>query len=541
MIKNSRRSAALIMSFALLLALLAASPDCSAEDSDVYFISDGDFNSAANWDNGLVPSLVITPPKTVPNIYGIDDGHAATFSGGTTTVFGLRVGSGAKEHYPGGFGETHFGRLTMTGGSLEVIGDAAMGLFGIGRERQNRLIGADYNKDSLVDAADYTVWRDKLGLISGCANAGNPSISDSCADGSGPTPGVPDGVVDTYDYDYWKASYGNSVKGGEIIMTGNSTLTANGVIVGERTKALFKVGPNAIAEFRTWIPATVVEPVVPAHFGGTEDMRIGGFGPAYEQFGQPGLDGNGLVDVEGTLNAKVLLISEHGSKGELRLSGGTVNLNGALDMNRCDGCYVLPAPADPDYPVILALLAQRSAKVSIVGSSGTFNVGLDPDTMVVDPMPPNRDLLANSPTAVFSFTADAGGVTPITVAENIGELSGTANIAGAKLELNLDAYTFASPLTLINAAPGNLSGMFGAVTFLGSRTATVNYDVTNGDVFLSNFLNGAGAGSLAATAVPEPSSLMMVVTLGLFLISMGVGANRQRARLWGLQCLKIRA
>ena len=109
--------------------------------------------------------------------------------------------------------------------------------------------------------------------------------------------------------------------------------------------------------------------IEPPHFGGTEDMRIGSYGPAYDDFGaEPGLDGNGLVDVQGTLNAKDLYLSEHGAKGEIRLSGGTVNLNGALIMDLCDNCVT-----DPD------LLALRSAKVSIIGSSGTFNVGLDPD------------------------------------------------------------------------------------------------------------------------------------------------------------------
>jgi hypothetical protein len=47
---------------------------------------------------------------------------------------------------------------------------------------------------------------------------------------------------------------------------------------------------------------------------------------------------------------------------------------------------------------------------------------------------------------------------------------------------------------------------------LGSRTATVNYDVLNGDVFLSDFQSAAGV-----AAVPEPSGLTMIVTLGLFL------------------------
>jgi hypothetical protein len=266
-------------------------------------------------------------------------------------------------------------------------------------------------------------------------------------------------------------------------------------------------------------------------------MRIGNYGPAYFQFIEPGLDGNGLVDLQGTLNANYLYLSENGAKGELRLSGGTVNLNGALVMDLCGGCVLPGTPAND------AKLALRSAKVSIIGSSGIFNVGLDPDPMVVDADPPDRDLLANSPTAIFSFTADAGGVTPITVVENADEPSGIANVEMAKLVLNLDAYTSASPLTLIDAAPGNLlPGMFGTVTFLGSRTATVSFDLINGDVILSNFQGGAGAASLAGAAVPEPSGLTMIVMLGLlFVFSFGAEANRQRARLWGYQCLKTRA
>jgi hypothetical protein len=253
--------------------------------------------------------------------------------------------------------------------------------------------------------------------------------------------------------------------------------------------------------------------VTPNQFGGTEDLRVGGYGPAYNDFGaEPGLNGRGLVDVQGTLNAKDLYVSEHGAKGEIRVSGGTVNLNGALIMSFCNadgsigGCVT-----DPD------VLALQSSKMSIIGSNGTINVGLDPDPAVLDPMPPNRDILSNYPTtATFSFTADAVGVTPITVVDNGAELSGTANIAGTKLELDLDAYTSTSPLTLIDAAPGHLSGTFGMVTFLGSRTATVNYDVNNGNVFLNNFQSAAAS---AKAAVPEPATLGLLFVAALALVT----------------------
>jgi hypothetical protein len=81
--------------------------------------------------------------------------------------------------------------------------------------------------------------------------------------------------------------------------------------------------------------------------------------------------------------------------------------------------------------------------------------------------------------------------------------------------------------------------MFGAVVFTGSRTATVNYDVANGDVTLTNFLGGGGA--LVATTVPEPSSAVMLATVGFFLLSIGAGTARHRARRWGYLCLSIRS
>ncbi len=402
---TSRLSATLVASIASILCFTANSQECWA----VFVYFDGststDFHIASNWNPENAPGTNLV------DIYGIDDGLSSTFSGGATRVKGLRVGSAAKEHQ---FGDTHFGRLTMTGGTLEVIGSGAQGLFGIGRERE-------------------------------------PVIVD------------------------------DDKKGGELIMTGTSTITANGLIVGERTLGLLSIGPDALVDLRTWV--TLDEP---NHFGGTEDIRIGNYGPAYDDFGaEPGLDGRGLVDVQGTLRAKDMYFSEHGAKGELRLSGGTVNFNGALIMDRCDNC--LPNPA---------LLAQRSAKVTIIGSNGTFNLGVDPDPLVINPAPPSRDLLAASATAILSFTADAGGVTPITMVQNVGEPSGGAEIQGAQLELNLDAFAFTptSRLTLINATAASLLGEFGTVTFLGGTTADVNYDLLNGDVYLDNFQSAAAGG-----------------------------------------------
>jgi hypothetical protein len=73
-----------------------------------------------------------------------------------------------------------------------------MGIIDMGAFEASLLLPGDYNQNGVVDAADYTVWRDTLA-----------STKDLRADGSGESEGVPDGVVDEFDYAFWKASFGN--------------------------------------------------------------------------------------------------------------------------------------------------------------------------------------------------------------------------------------------------------------------------------------------------------------------------------------------
>ena len=54
----------------------------------------------------------------------------------------------------------------------------------------------DYNGNGIVDAADYTVWRDTLGSTTALA-----------ADGSGNL------VVDQADYGVWKTNFGHTAGG----------------------------------------------------------------------------------------------------------------------------------------------------------------------------------------------------------------------------------------------------------------------------------------------------------------------------------------
>jgi len=57
---------------------------------------------------------------------------------------------------------------------------------------------ADYNDDGIVDAADYTLWRDTMG---------EQVTPSSGADGDG------DGFIGLHDYGVWKTNFGWSVEG----------------------------------------------------------------------------------------------------------------------------------------------------------------------------------------------------------------------------------------------------------------------------------------------------------------------------------------
>ncbi|WP_197527431.1 PQQ-dependent sugar dehydrogenase [Pirellulimonas nuda] len=63
------------------------------------------------------------------------------------------------------------------------------------------MLRGDFNSDGVVDAADYTLWRDNLGGAGGAA------------DGTGAVAGVADGVVDIADYQLWREHFGNQAPG----------------------------------------------------------------------------------------------------------------------------------------------------------------------------------------------------------------------------------------------------------------------------------------------------------------------------------------
>jgi hypothetical protein len=69
-------------------------------------------------------------------------------------------------------------------------------------------LGADYNANGVVDAADYTVWRDHVGAT------GVPGSVPGDGTTTGGLNGVPDGIVDQWDYSYWKQQYGTALNVG---------------------------------------------------------------------------------------------------------------------------------------------------------------------------------------------------------------------------------------------------------------------------------------------------------------------------------------
>ncbi|MCH7752063.1 MAG: hypothetical protein IH898_07915, partial [Planctomycetes bacterium] len=331
--KTSYRAAALMTSFSLLLAISVATSDCSAfginftGDCDpnvaagfpracnpfgqlVHDQESNDFNDPNNWwfggaIGGLFPSEIDT--------FEIQDFRTAVFSSdpnnGSTTLGGLVVS------------DSSFGRLRMTGGSLTLLNQVEQ--LEIGRERNQDSLQGDYNKNGVADAADSTVWQDTLGQE--VLNSGDGADGDES------------GFVDAGDYDYWADRFGLITRGGELIMTGSSTITTNGAAVGRRSKGVLTVGPDAV--LNVWGPET---------FGSSDivsdGLEVGIYGPVYITGtlpggggGEPGFAADGLMIVEGTVNADALRIQVFGGKGEFRLlPGGSVNLNGALTLSHCD-------------------------------------------------------------------------------------------------------------------------------------------------------------------------------------------------------------
>ena len=122
-----------------------------------------------------------------------------------SSAFGRHLWLGFKTNHQGNVGNRSYMRLDEV--NLSVVGEAS-GLTG------------DYNDDGVVDASDYTVWRDNLGSSVSLPNDLTP------------------GTVDVTDYNDWKSNYGQPTSG--------SLAGVSGAAVPEPASLLLLI-PMAIA------------------------------------------------------------------------------------------------------------------------------------------------------------------------------------------------------------------------------------------------------------------------------------------------------
>jgi hypothetical protein len=69
-------------------------------------------------------------------------------------------------------------------------------------------VPGDYNNNGVVDAGDYTIWRDHLGQTFQLQNEG----------------GITPGVVNAADYAFWKANFGNGTPGAGAAAAGRAAV-----------------------------------------------------------------------------------------------------------------------------------------------------------------------------------------------------------------------------------------------------------------------------------------------------------------------------
>ena len=248
-------------------------------------------------------------------------------------------------------------------------------------------------------------------------------------------------------------------------MTGDAVLEIQGSdpLIGDRDQGTLNIGDTAS--------------VISTREGGAY-WRIGNYGPSIDA----GLEGDGLLNVtdDGSFSAHVIFLGSTDGDGEVRVSdNGSVTLTDNLVLN-----------SNTDLP-------NRSALVHMIGSNASLSA-LNLES-------------ANGASQVhnqFEFTADSGGVSPIT-------LSNAVNITNNDLTVNLNGFPLAlgDTLLLFDAAPGQIYGEFASSIVNGSVVPhSVIYDQVNGDILVQR--------------VPEPSTMVL---LGLGMV-LAMFAKRRTSR-----------
>ncbi|QDU88931.1 CotH protein [Pirellulimonas nuda] len=117
-------------------------------------------------------------------IYYTTDGTDPRLIGGSVNSASASVFAGAVQ-LPGG--ETTVKARILRDGQWSALTDATFSV--------PLAENADFNGDGFVDSADYTVWRDNLGVSGGAGLQGDANY---------------DGVVDSGDYQVWRAQFGSA-------------------------------------------------------------------------------------------------------------------------------------------------------------------------------------------------------------------------------------------------------------------------------------------------------------------------------------------
>jgi hypothetical protein len=242
---------------------------------------------------------------------------------------------------------------------------------------------------------------------------------------------------------------------GIVDLTGNAILsTTLNSGVGERDIGVLHVGPDA----------AVISP--------DGYWRIGNFGPRVDA----GLEGNGLLDVEGTFNTRSLFIGVQDGTGLVRVRGtGSVTLTPFADGNPLAADINMSFHHDPeDHP-------NQSGTIHMVGSQALMSARTLQSQHDADV--PIKNMLW--------FTADAGGVSPITLSEEV-------NIDNNKLKVELNDFVMGNldTLLLIDAAPGEIVGAFAELEVTDGDpdrfSYSVVYDQDSGDILLQSILTCNG-------------------------------------------------
>ncbi len=135
---------------------------------------------------GLIPGGA-TPNYTIPNNFFNPAGDTINFGEGVS----IRTFSAGNPLPTDGINSLHWTGFVS----------AATSARNSPRNHANQggtMTPGDYNGNGVVDAADYTFWRDQVGQT---------PVAGTGADGNA------NGSVETGDYDFWRARFGNAVPG----------------------------------------------------------------------------------------------------------------------------------------------------------------------------------------------------------------------------------------------------------------------------------------------------------------------------------------